>query len=116
MPVLDNQSIGTLREKVDAWRVVEEENLANYCEILRNLTFLVDEVNGHPSTSVKMLIEIKDVLANLPGMNIIDQSNIRIPRPAWLNPWWLITIVLGTSVISTVLTLLFFNVLHLPVR
>lgn len=107
MPVLDNDNIEALREKVDAWRAVERENQANYCEILRNLTFLVDEVNGHPSMSVKMLIEIKKILAGLPITNdIIKNVPINIERPRWLSPWWLIVVVVGASLLSSIMTLL----------
>jgi len=115
MPVLDSNNIDILREKVDAWREVETENLSRYCEILDHLSSLADEIDGHPAAAVRMLGEIRTILGELSGALMVNvQPQTVISKPTWLNPWVLLAILFITSILSSLITILATGQLRIP--
>jgi hypothetical protein len=115
MPVLDNDNLDILKEKVEAWRAVERENLSNYYEILNHLTFLTEEVNGHPETTVKMLVEIKRLLAEMGDRSDVPEIVFDVPRPRWMNPWWLMLAMVAASALGSLITLLSCGIVQIPI-
>ena len=118
MPVIKDDNIDILQEKIDAWGSVQREVLSAYCEVLKHLTFLVNEVDGHPAASVKMLIEIKGTLSGILDIlrrhNAPVQVDVFYPRPR--NFWYIILALAGTSAVSAVvslLTLLALGIIHI---
>lgn len=116
MPVFDNDNIDVLREKVDAWHSVESENRENFCHIVTNLTFLVEQINGHPETSVKMLSEVIYMLNTLiEKFPDLLSRPVVISPPKWVNPWVLTLMILSTSILSSLATMFILGYVHIPI-
>lgn len=109
MPVIDPNSVEVLREKVDAWREVEQENLSRYCEILDLMLKMADEIDGHPSETVAMIGELKllvsDMASRIPPERTASDVHGAI-LPWYLRPWSLVGIGVLIGIIASLATLL----------
>lgn len=102
MAVIDPSGVEMLREKVDAWREVEQENLSRYCEILDLLLKLTDEVDGHPANSVAILGELKSIVSNMESRMPPDHGVVRADggTPWLLRPTFLIALAVIAGIVS----------------
>lgn len=102
MAVIDPNSVEVLREKVDAWREVEQENLSRYCEILDLLLKLTDEVDGHPANSVAMLGELKGIVSSMESRMPADHGTMQAggDTPWFLRPPFLVALAVIAGIVS----------------
>lgn len=108
MPVIDPNSVEVLREKVDAWREVEQENLSRYCEILDLLLKLADDVDGHPAQAVSLIGDVRGIVSRMEQSISSECSHeVRPPPLKWYqSPLFLVGMTLVSGVVSSLLTLL----------
>ncbi|MFA7153828.1 MAG: hypothetical protein WC072_08555 [Methanoregulaceae archaeon] len=108
MPVIDPNSIEVLREKVDAWREVEQENLSRYCEILDLLLKIEGDMDGHPAQAVSLLGDVRGTVLRLEGSISSECSRKVQPPPLkwYQSPLFLVGMTLVSGVVSSLLTLL----------
>lgn len=111
MPVIDPNSVEVLREKVDAWREVEQENLSRYCEILDLLLKLTDEIDGHPSSSALMIGELKGIVTDIQARMPSDQRRIEVSDLPWhLRPPFLFALAIISGAVAALVGLLIHHV------
>jgi hypothetical protein len=107
MAVIDPNSVEVLREKVDAWREVEQENLSRYCEILDLLLNLTDEIDGHPANSALMIGELKRIVTDIQDRMPSDQRHIEVGDLPWhLRPLPILALAMLAGAVVAFVTLL----------
>jgi len=111
MPIIDSNNLEVLREKVDAWREVEQENLSRYCEVLDLLLKLADDVDGHPAQAIVLLGEVRDIITKI-EQRVLGDNDRSVEQPAlrWhQHPIFLVGMAMLAGAVASFLTLFLTN-------